>query len=99
MQLKPLTKGRFHSIWQQDDAFIERTFRELLSDKQLIAENEHLYHQGQVVDRLIMVESGRISLCYSAENGRRFQLGAMECDEQLFGEMEFSQAIAVSWIS
>ena len=40
MQLKPLTKGRFHSIWQQDDAFIERTFRELLSDKQLIAENE-----------------------------------------------------------
>ena len=89
MQLKPLTKGRFHSIWQQDDAFIERTFRELLSDKQLIAENEHLYHQGQVVDRLIMVESGRISLRYSAENGRRFQLGAMECDEQLFGEMEF----------
>lgn len=36
-----------------------------------------------------MVQSGRISLRYSAENGRRFQLGAMECDEQLFGEMEF----------
>ena len=36
-----------------------------------------------------MVESGRISLRYSAENGRRFQLGAIECDEQLFGEMEF----------
>ncbi|WP_264834683.1 cyclic nucleotide-binding domain-containing protein [Klebsiella michiganensis] len=36
-----------------------------------------------------MVESGRISLRYSAENGRRFQLGEMEYDEQLFDEMEF----------
>jgi len=89
MQLKPLSKGRFHSIWQQDDAFIEKIFRELLSETQLIAENEYLYRQGQVINRLIMVESGRISLRYSAENGRRFQLGAMECDEQLFGEMEF----------
>lgn len=89
MQLKPLTKGRFHNIWQQDDALIEKIFQELLSETQMIHEDEYLYRQGQVVDRLIMVQSGRISLRYSAENGRRFQLGAMECDEQLFGEMEF----------
>lgn len=89
MQLKPLTKGRFRNIWQQDDAFIEKTFRELLSQTQLIDEDEYLYRQGQVVDRLIMVESGRVALRYSAENGRRFQLGAIECNEQLFGEMEF----------
>ena len=89
MQLKPLTKGRFHNIWQQDDALIEKIFQELLSETQIIQEDDYLYRQGQVVDRLIMVQSGRISLRYSAENGRRFQLGAMECDEQLFGEMEF----------
>ncbi|WP_437886833.1 Crp/Fnr family transcriptional regulator [Phytobacter sp. V91] len=89
MQLKPLAKGRFHNIWQQDDAFIEKTFRELLCETQLINEGDYLYRQGQVVDRLFMVESGRISLRYSAENGRRFQLGTMECDEKLFGEMEF----------
>lgn len=89
MQIKPLTKGRFHNIWQQDDAIIEKTFRELLSETQIIPENDYLFHQGQNVDHLIMVESGRISLRYNAENGRRFQLGAMECDEQLFGEMEF----------
>ena len=89
MQLKPLAKGRFQHIWQQDDAFIEKIFNGLLSETQIINEDDYLYHQGQVVDRLIMVESGRVALSYSAENGRRFQLGAMECDEQLFGEMEF----------
>jgi CRP-like cAMP-binding protein len=99
MQLKPLTKGRFHNIWQQDDALIEKIFQELLSETQMIHEDEYLYRQGQVVDRLIMVQSGRISLRYSAENGRRFQLGAMECDEQLFGEMEFLPGIAASLIS
>ena len=88
MQLKPLTKGRFHSIWQQDDAFIERTFRELLSDKQLIAENEHLYHQGQVVDRLIMVETAVASSWV--------QWNAMS---NSLVKWSFSQAIAVSWIS
>lgn len=65
----------------------------------MIHEDEYLYRRGQVVDRLIMVQSGRISLRYSAENGRRFQLGAMECDEQLFGEMEFLPGIAASLIS
>ena len=89
MQIKPLTKGRFQHIWRQDDAFIEKIFRELLSETQLIHEDEYLFRQGQVVNRLMVVETGRISLRYNAENGRRFQLGAMECDEQLFGEMEF----------
>ncbi|WP_406904765.1 hypothetical protein [Klebsiella oxytoca] len=99
MQLKPLTKGRFHSIWQQDDAFIERTFRELLSDKQLIAENEHLYHQGQVVDRLIMVESGRISLRYSAETAVASSWVQWNAMSNSLVKWSFSQAIAVSWIS
>ncbi|MBD5755219.1 Crp/Fnr family transcriptional regulator, partial [Citrobacter freundii] len=53
MQLKPLTKGRFHNIWQQDDALIEKIFQELLSETQMIHEDEYLYRQGQVVDRLI----------------------------------------------
>lgn len=66
MQLKPLTKGRFHNIWQQDDALIEKIFQELLSETQIIQEDEYLYRQGQVVDRLIMVQSGRISQRYSA---------------------------------
>ena len=35
MQLKPLTKGRFHNIWQQDDALIENGLALLrLTDEQ-----------------------------------------------------------------
>lgn len=89
MQLKSLAKGRFQGIWQQDDALVEKTLRAYLNETCLIAEGEHLFRQGQAVKQLMMVASGKISLGYSAENGRRFQLGTMECDEQLFGEMEF----------
>ena len=51
MQLKPLTKGRFHNIWQQDDALIEKIFQELLSETQIIQKMSIYTARGQVVDR------------------------------------------------
>ena len=75
MQLKPLTKGRFHNIWQQDDALIEKIFQELLSETQMIHEDEYLYRQGQVVDRLIMVQSGRISPALQRGKWSPFSVG------------------------
>ncbi|WP_242188145.1 hypothetical protein [Citrobacter freundii] len=99
MQLKPLTKGRFHNIWQQDDALIEKIFQELLSETQMIHEDEYLYRQGQVIDRLIMVQSGRISLRYSAENGRRFQLGEWNVMSNYLVKWSFLPGIAASLIS
>lgn len=89
MQIKSLSKGRFHPLWQRENALITRIFLENLTDKHIIPEGEILYQQGQPVEQLTLVFSGKISLGYSAENGRRFQLGTIECDEQLFGEMEF----------
>ncbi|KML22927.1 Crp/Fnr family transcriptional regulator [Leclercia adecarboxylata] len=89
MQLNPILKGRFQNIWQQDDALIEKIFFELFSETQIVQEAEFLCRQGHILDRLVMVRSGRVSLSYSAENGRRFQLGSIECDEQIFGEIEF----------
>ncbi|MFC0226947.1 Crp/Fnr family transcriptional regulator [Serratia aquatilis] len=89
MQIKSLSKGRFHHLWQHDSALVEHTLLENFTDKRLIHEGEMLYQQGQPVEQLTLVFSGKISLGYSAENGRRFQLGTIECDQQLFGEMEF----------
>lgn len=89
MQIKSLSKGRFHPLWQRENAQVTRIFLESLTDKHIFPEGEILYHQGQPVKQLTLVFSGKISLGYSAENGRRFQLGTIECDEQLFGEMEF----------
>ncbi len=45
--------------------------------------------QGQKLNQLVLVPSGKIAMSYSARNGRNFQLGTLKCDSQLFGEMEF----------
>lgn len=89
MQLKPLAKGRFQPMWQQEHDAIERVMRECITDTKTVAPQHKLMQQGQQVDALILVPHGRISMGYTARNGRSFQLGTMNCDSQLFGEMEF----------
>lgn len=89
MQLKPLAKGRFHSLWQQEHHDIEQIMSDCISDTRSVAAHHKLMEQGQKVSSLIFVKRGRISMGYTARNGRSFQLGTMECDSQIFGEMEF----------
>lgn len=89
MQLKPLEKGRFHSLWHQEHDAIEQTMRECITETKTVTSQHRLMEQGQKVNDLILVPKGRISMGYTARNGRSFQLGTMTCDSQLFGEMEF----------
>ncbi|MGS0682737.1 Crp/Fnr family transcriptional regulator [Shewanella sp. 125m-7] len=89
MQLKPLAKGRFHSLWEQEHDAIEQIMRECITETKMVAAQHKLMQQGQQVNALILVPHGRISMGYTARNGRSFQLGTMTCDSQIFGEMEF----------
>lgn len=89
MQLKPLDKGRFQPMWHQEHDAIERVMRECITETKTVVSQYKLMQQGQQVDALILVPRGRISMGYTARNGRSFQLGTMNCDSQLFGEMEF----------
>ncbi len=89
MQLKPLAKGRFHSLWEQEHDAIEQIMRECITETKVVAAQHKLMQQGQQINALILVPHGRISMGYTARNGRSFQLGTMMCDSQLFGEMEF----------
>ncbi len=50
---------------------------------------EALVQQGQPVESLYVVSCGRVSMNILAAIGRRFQLGEVQCDDHLFGEMEF----------
>ncbi len=45
--------------------------------------------QGEHVENLYLVDSGRISMGVTARNGKTFLLGTLECEQQVFGEMEF----------
>ena len=89
MQLKPLAKGRFHSLWEQEHDAIELIMRECITETKTVDANYKLMQQGQQVNALILVPYGRISMGYTPTNGRSFQLGTMSCDSQLYGEMEF----------
>ena len=89
MQLKPLEKGRFHALWQQKHDAIEQIMRECITEIKTVPAQYKLMQQGQKVSDLYLVPHGRISMGYTARNGRSFQLGTMTCDSQLFGEMEF----------
>ncbi|MBQ4891566.1 Crp/Fnr family transcriptional regulator [Shewanella sp. MMG014] len=89
MQLKPLAKGRFRDQWQQHHDSIEKIMRQCITETKTVERHYKLMEQGQQVNELIYVPSGRISMGYTARNGRSFQLGTMTCDSQIFGEMEF----------
>lgn len=89
MQLQTLGKGRFESEWSQDKQLIEQTIRDCICARRIFDENEKLLTQGEHVENLYLVDSGRISMGVTASNGKTFLLGTLECEQQLFGEMEF----------
>ncbi len=89
MQLKALEHGRFNSYWQENYLLIKKIVESCCIEHKLVNENYVLCHQNSIITNLILVDKGKISIRYTAENGRRFHLGTMTCDEQLFGEMEF----------
>ncbi|STQ75631.1 DNA-binding transcriptional dual regulator Crp [Grimontia hollisae] len=70
-------------------ALINRTVRSCILRRRLYDENEKVLSQGEPVNYLYLVESGRVSMSMTARNGKTFSLGTLDCDQQLFGEMEF----------
>lgn len=89
MQLQTLGKGRFEAEWDESRHLIERTILDCISERHIYDEGEKILAQGEKVQHLYLAESGRVSMGMSARNGRSFLLGTLECEQQLFGEMEF----------
>ncbi|MCO6552647.1 MAG: Crp/Fnr family transcriptional regulator [Gilliamella sp.] len=89
MQLKSLNKGRFATYWQNNNNLIESIIEQCIVEKKIVDEKSILFRQGCKINDLIMVYNGTISIRYEAANGRRFHLGTLDCDEHIFGEMEF----------
>ena len=89
MQLKSLNKGRFNQYWQDNNQLFETIIEQCIVDKKIVDEKTILFRQGCKVDKLIVVYNGTISIRYQANNGRCFHLGTVDCDDHIFGEMEF----------
>ncbi|PJG59289.1 Crp/Fnr family transcriptional regulator [Aeromonas cavernicola] len=97
MQQQPYPLGRFHTTLQQ----LEPRFAAALDASTLFLRRylpgESIMQQGELSEQLYLVKRGRVSLNSTVHSGRSFQLGDIECHDQIFGEMEFFSTTPVQW--
>ena len=97
MQQQPYPLGRFQAELQA----LEPRFASALEACRLhlrrYLPGEYIMRQGERSDCLYLVKTGRVSLNSAVTSGRLFQLGEIECQSQIFGEMEFFGATPVQW--
>ncbi|GAL06085.1 predicted N-ribosylnicotinamide CRP-like regulator [Photobacterium aphoticum] len=97
MQLLPVSTTRFaNTLAPQQQAFEQALFACQIGTRRLQA-GDTLLEQGQAVTQLFVIPTGRMSMHTCAINGRRFQLGEVQCKQQIFGEMEFFTGEPCQW--
>ncbi|MGX2952169.1 Crp/Fnr family transcriptional regulator [Shewanella sp. JL219SE-S6] len=97
MQLQPYSTGRFSAHLKQSHQAFCDAMLECCGQSQLLLAGEDLLSQGRELTHMCLVPEGRVSMNICAVNGRRFQLGELDCDWHLFGEMEFFTATSCQW--
>ncbi|PSU20500.1 Crp/Fnr family transcriptional regulator [Photobacterium phosphoreum] len=97
MQLTPSPSTRFSDYLTLHYA----SFRQALYSCQIGSKRyqigDAIMQQGQAITQLMIVPVGRVSMYICAVNGRRFQLGEMDCNYNIFGEMEFFTKTPCQW--
>ena len=97
MQRTPYPNSRFGErlarLQPRFDAVLERcrlhTRRFLPGEAMLV--------QGEALSELLLVPRGRVAFHSSVASGRLFQLGEVECHDQLLGEMELFGGNPIQW--
>lgn len=97
MQLKPYQTGRFTSHLNGLYEEFRQAFYQCQLNSRYFQAGEEILRQGQELEHLYLVSVGRVSMNISAVNGRRFQLGEVECDYHIFGEMELFNDTHCQW--
>lgn len=97
MKISPYTSGRFQSFLTDKS----REFKKLIYQCQVntgyVDVGSEILSQGEQLDYIYVVPVGRASMSIIAANGRRFQLGEVNCDYHIFGEMEFFTKTPCQW--
>lgn len=89
MQLNLLAGGDFEKHWHVDINQIRTIIESCIIRKELYQAGDYLLNQSTQLKNLLLVEQGSISMGYNVPNGKTFQLGVIECDGNIFGELEF----------
>jgi len=97
MRIKPSPTGRFKALLNSKST----AFRELIYQCQVGSRyfnaGQAILTQGKPLEHIYVVPAGRVSMSILAVNGRRFQLGEANCDDHIFGEMEFFTGTPCQW--
>jgi len=97
MQIEPNPNTRFYPFLKaHSEQFRQKLMHCAVATRHLI-KGSALLTQGQVVDHLYLVPHGRVSMNITVASGKRFQLGEVQCTEQIFGEMEFLNQNLCQW--
>ncbi|MBY6187628.1 Crp/Fnr family transcriptional regulator [Marinobacter hydrocarbonoclasticus] len=97
MRLTPYASTRFAPLLEQHRDAFEAALSDCRIGEANFAADELILTQGQTVERLHIVPEGKIAFHITAINGRRFQLGEVQCDHQIVGEMEFFTNELCQW--
>lgn len=97
MQLHPELSSRFgYTLSEQRELFKQALFQCQTASRQF-SPGDIMLQQGQNVRELYVVSVGKVAMYTSAHNGRRFQLGELNCDQHIFGEIEFFTKLPCQW--
>ena len=97
MQLHPELSSRFgYTLSEQRELFKQVLFQCQTASRQF-SPGDIMLQQGQNVRELYVVSVGKVAMYTSAHNGRRFQLGELNCDQHIFGEIEFFTKLPCQW--
>lgn len=97
MRIKPYPRGRFKVLLDQKSAAFREFIYQCQVGSRYFNAGEAILMQGEPLDYLYVVPAGRVSMSIFAANGRRFQLGEANCDDHIFGEMEFFTQTPCQW--
>ncbi|WED25915.1 Crp/Fnr family transcriptional regulator [Vibrio sp. DW001] len=89
MQLNLLAGSNFEKHWRVDINQVRTIIESCVVRKELYQAGDYLLNQGSQLKSLLLVEQGSISMGYNASNGKSFQIGVIDCDGHIFGELEF----------
>lgn len=97
MQISAYQGGRFSDLLTEKQSAFTQKITACIDHTLHVNSGEHILRQGEKVDHIYIANAGSVSMHVIATNGRRFQLGTVNCHQQLFGEMEFFTDSACQW--
>lgn len=97
MQRTPYSNSRFGERLARLQPRFDAVLAECRQRTRCFLPGELMLIQGEPLSELLLVPQGRIAFHSSVVSGRLFQLGEVECHDQLLGEMELFGGNPIQW--